>query len=315
MTLTCISLSAASSFNEPHAHQGKVTPFSPGDPNIKLDSKAIKILNSGQPYQTQTTSGTSGRGIVVQDVDAPIQIIWKTILDFDNYNKMVPKTIESKNYNVEKVKATKKNPLSQIIYTRMKVGFPVLKLEFFVKHLYYENLNSLTWTLDYTKKSDFDDSCGFWYVVPLSEEKSRVYYSLGISMFDWVPKFVVEFMSSKGLTDATGWVKKFSELEYKKNIGNSKIQSKRGNVGEAAEGDVVVKKSKKFLGILNLFKGKEASKRKEAEKLAREQLEEAQVESMKKNNDNLLEVTWTRLVMVSLVSILGTYNIHLWLSQ
>jgi hypothetical protein len=34
-------------------------------------------------------------------------------------------------------------------------------------------------------------------------------------MFDWVPQFVVNFMSSKALTDATGWVKKFSEAMWK----------------------------------------------------------------------------------------------------
>lgn len=103
-------------------------------------------------------------------------------MDYDNYTKMVPKTVESKNYRVENVKPSKKDPLSQIIYTRMKVGFPVLKLEFFVKHLHYPSLNSLTWTLDYTKQSDFNDSCGYWYVIPHPEnpEWSRLYYSVSM---------------------------------------------------------------------------------------------------------------------------------------
>ena len=95
---------------------------------------------------------------------------------------MVPKTVESKNYNVENLKPSKKDPLSQIIYTRMKVGFPVLKLEFFIKHLYYPSLNSLTWTLDYTKQSDFNDSCGYWYIIPHPEnpEWSRIFYSVSM---------------------------------------------------------------------------------------------------------------------------------------
>mmetsp|Transcript_33298 Transcript_33298/g.54968 ORF Transcript_33298/g.54968 Transcript_33298/m.54968 type:complete len:243 (+) Transcript_33298:292-1020(+) len=139
---------------------------------------------------------------------------------------MVPKTLESQNYKVEKHGNRNDNPSGespQTIYTRMKVGFPMVKLQFFVKHEYAPQLNSLTWTLDYTKKSDFDDSCGYWYIVPHPDNPNwtRVYYSVEVSMFDWIPKFVVQFMSNKALTDATGWVKKFSELEYEKQGGDA----------------------------------------------------------------------------------------------
>ena len=41
----------ASNFNKPHSHTGKVEPFKPGDPNVKLDGKAKGILKSGKPYQ------------------------------------------------------------------------------------------------------------------------------------------------------------------------------------------------------------------------------------------------------------------------
>lgn len=201
---------------ESHPHQGKVTPFQPGDPKVKLDKKALKILQSGKPYQTQILSedGASGRGLVVQDVRAPTDVVWDRILDYNHYAQMVPKTIASQNYKVEDHRGG-----SQTIYTQMKVGFPMIKLTFYVKHQYEPKLHSLTWTLDYSKKSDFDDSCGYWYVVPHPDnpaEWTRVYYSVEVSMFDWVPQFVVNFMSSKALTDATGWVKKFSELEAEK---------------------------------------------------------------------------------------------------
>ena len=41
----------ASNFSKPHAHTGKVEPFTPGDPKIKLDGKATSILKAGKPYQ------------------------------------------------------------------------------------------------------------------------------------------------------------------------------------------------------------------------------------------------------------------------
>jgi len=220
------NLCESSSFNEAHPHNGKVTPFEPGDPKVPLDKAALKILESSKPYKTQIDSGAGGRGLVVQDVHAPTDVVWGRILDYNNYSKMVPKTPESKNYEVKKLNPSKKDPLAEIIFTRMKVGLPMLKLEFFIRHLYYPSLNSLTWTLDYTKKSDFDDSCGYWYIIPHPDKPkawTRVYYSVEVSMFDWIPKFALDFISAKALVDATAWVKKFSELEYENQGGDAAL--------------------------------------------------------------------------------------------
>ena len=95
----------------------------------------------------------------------------------------------------------------------MKVGISLISLEFFIKHIYNPKQNSITWTLDYTKKSDFDDSAGFWYIIdhPNKQNWARVYYSVSVSMFSWVPKIAMDFMSSKALPDATSWVKKEAE--------------------------------------------------------------------------------------------------------
>lgn len=301
----------ASSFTDPHDHTGIVAPFTPGDPKIPLDKKALAVLGTGKPYQTQIQSATGGRGLVVQDVDAPTDIVWGRILDYDNYSKMVPKTIESKNYKVIDVKPTKKDPLSQIIFTRMKVGFPVLKLEFFIKHLYYPDLNSITWTLDYTKKSDFNDSCGFWFIAPHPDDpdRTRLFYSVEVSMFDWVPKFAVDFMSTKALTDATAWVKKFSELEYQKQGGKKDdVQS----MAIDASGSVSEKKRPGKFKFWNR-KGAERERQKaeeEAKRLAEEERLAAEKEAKKQ-----IFISWTRISMASAIMVLGIYNIHLSVSR
>ena len=107
----------ASNFKKPHAHTVKVPPFKPGDPHVKLDGKACAILKGGKPYsvsptypgcarpvcsqrlspdrpadarrqpgplaatrkrrQTQVETDGSGRGLVVQDVDAPTRVVWE----------------------------------------------------------------------------------------------------------------------------------------------------------------------------------------------------------------------------------------------
>eukprot|EP00977_Amphora_coffeiformis_P001507 scaffold294_cov221-Amphora_coffeaeformis.AAC.63 len=160
-----------------HPHQGVVQPFRAGDPGVKLDKAAEKLLGQGKPYQTQIQSGSAGRGLVVQDIAAPTQVVWERILDFNTYNKMVPKTMESQIYKREKAGRGG----AERIWVRMKVGFtPAPRLTFYVNHLYQPQLNSMTWTLDYSRKSDFDDSCGYWYVVPhpANKEWTRVYYSV-----------------------------------------------------------------------------------------------------------------------------------------
>lgn len=305
----------ASSFTEPHDHQGIVSRFTPGDPQIHLDKKALAVLASGKPYQTQIQSETGGRGLVVQDVDAPTDIVWSRILDYDNYTKMVPKTVESMNYLVEDVQPTKKDPLSQIIYTRMKVGFPLLKLEFFIKHLYYPDLNSLTWTLDYSKKSDFNDSCGFWYVIPHpeDEDKTRLYYSVEVSMFDWVPKFVVDFMSTKALTDATGWVKKYSELEFKKQ-GRKEATA----TSVAIEASAVVVDLKKKKGFKWFWQKKsedpDGLEKKKAEEEAKKAAEEARIKAEEEARKKIF-ISWTRVGMASAIFVFTVYNIHLGVSS
>lgn len=207
---------------EAHPHTGTVSPFQAGDPGVTLSTDALRILKSGQPYRTQLQSGsTGGRGMVVQDVMAPTNVVWGRILDFAAYPSMVPKTIESQIYKREPLHPHRRGSGSSAerICVRMKIGFPLLKLQFFVDHIYDPSHHSLTWTLDYSVKSDLDDSVGLWYVVPHPVHPhhwSRVYYSVEVSLFPWVPHFVVDFMSQQALIDATAWVKKYSELEAAK---------------------------------------------------------------------------------------------------
>ncbi len=189
----------------------------------------------------------------------------------------------------------------------------MLKLEFFIKHLYYPSLNSMTWTLDYTKKSDFNDSCGFWFVVPHPDDpdRTRLFYSVEVSMFDWVPKMVVDFMSAKALTDATAWVKKFSELEFQKQGGK---KERSISVAIDASGSTSVNAKKKGLGKLK-FWGKDKEKKKQEEEAAAAKKAEEERAAAEAEEKMKIFVSWTRICMVFSISMLGLYNIHLGVSR
>ena len=202
----------ASSWSRPHIHSGKLRPFDPLVEQVQttmLDSTALRILQSGRPYKTSQIVGTSSRTLVIQDVEAPTEFVLDRILDYDNYSKMAPQTLESETYYKSS------DSIKETIFSRLRTGIRGLYvMEFFVKANYYPSLNSVTWTLDYTKQSDIDDACGYWQVIPHPDNpsrRSRIYYSVDLVIGSNVPNIVGSFINQKAASDATSWVKKFSE--------------------------------------------------------------------------------------------------------
>eukprot|EP00565_Helicotheca_tamesis_P009689 CAMPEP_0185731106 /NCGR_PEP_ID=MMETSP1171-20130828/11897_1 /TAXON_ID=374046 /ORGANISM="Helicotheca tamensis, Strain CCMP826" /LENGTH=227 /DNA_ID=CAMNT_0028400295 /DNA_START=66 /DNA_END=749 /DNA_ORIENTATION=- len=202
------AFTSASSWERPHVHKGRLNPFNPRDRlDTSLDNHALRTLETGKPYKT-SHSMDSTRVLIVQDVNASPDTVFSRILDYSNYSKMAPQTLESEIYRRTSDADT------ETFFSRLRAGMRGFAMEFFVKATHYPEHNSVTWTLDYTKESDIDDACGHWYVEPHPthpEEKSRVYYSVDMVMGPGIPKAVSSFINKKAATDATTWVKKFSE--------------------------------------------------------------------------------------------------------
>lgn len=75
-------------------------------PKITLDDEALAKLEKGQPVkkQIQAAGKSGGRGIVIQDINAPPAVVMDRILDFGNYNKMVPNVAQCGNYATAKLR-------------------------------------------------------------------------------------------------------------------------------------------------------------------------------------------------------------------
>ncbi|CAM9297381.1 unnamed protein product, partial [Heterosigma akashiwo] len=200
--------------SKPHKHQGSLQPYKPEKPLIKLSPKQLSILQAGKNVQQQLLQGGGGRAMVIQDVHAPCADVWARITDFPAYPKMVPKVTQCQNYEVKKASKG-----AQEIFTRMRLGVFGVKIEYFIRHCYYPSLSILTWTLDYSKLSDLDESVGYWYVEPHPDIKnksdwSRVFYSVAMVPPSWIPAIVKTFLTKQALTQATAWVKQQSEMQY-----------------------------------------------------------------------------------------------------
>ena len=75
------------------------------------------------------------------------------------------------------------------------------------------SMDSVTWTLDYDKLSDFDDVAGHWHLEdhPTKPGCTRVFYACDIKFKRAVPGPVMKFLTKSALKQATSWVKRESE--------------------------------------------------------------------------------------------------------
>lgn len=154
------------------------------------------------------------------------------------------------------------------------------------------------------------------YVVPHPDKVgwSRVFYSVEVNMFDWVPKFVTDFMSSKALTDATGWVKKYSELDSKKKNGGrdseTEFKTQNGSRGMNDKTKVSfanILKNYLYQDVFDLVVGGSGDKILEVEK-----------ETNIKENTNLEEknnLSWIEIVCLYCIGAISTYTFHRFLSN
>jgi len=202
--------------NAPHGHRGTLTPYQPGPFDVlSLDNKDEKDLSNDKSVMKQIPGddggSSGGRAICVQDVKAPKSAVWNQILDLDHYVGKVSKLKECKNYLVRK-----NEDGSSTIKTKMVIGvLPGYKYEYYCDHTYRPDVDSVVWTLDYDKTSDFDDVAGHWHVEdhPSKKGHTRVFYACDIKFKTPVPGPVMNILTKSALRQATGWVKRESEAK------------------------------------------------------------------------------------------------------
>ena len=189
--------------NSPHPHKGKGEKFSNPQPS-KLSGDEIKQIQSGKAVRRQVRGKDGGRGIAIMDVNAPADRIWKTILDYKAYPEWIDKLDQTKIYggNIED---------GYLVTFELSVlGMDVI---YYIDHDYFPDKGYLTWTLDYSRESDVDDSTGYWLVYPSPDSpgQTRVEYTVDLRLKGWVPGIIENMLAKKGLTMATSWVKQQAE--------------------------------------------------------------------------------------------------------
>ena len=187
---------------KPHPHQGTATKFVNPKRTQLTDAENQTIKNGGL-VKKQARTDKGGRGIAILDIAATKRDILAVITDYDEYPNFIDR--------MEKAEIYKEN--EKEIYTTFVLNATVSKIEYYIYHKVDRRKGLITWTLDYTRESDFDDSTGYWLVYrsPDDPQKTRLEYSVDLRLKGWVPKFVEKLLADQGLEDATKWVKKQAE--------------------------------------------------------------------------------------------------------
>lgn len=193
----------AADATRPHEHQGIVKAYTGAPAPVPLTAEDEAKLAAGQLVMKQSQAGNGGHAVAFMDIGAPPPRVWSKITNYAMYPTWVD--------NVEKCEVYQRD--GSRILVRFVLSVMGIGVEYFIRHDYRPDQGYLTWTLDYTRQSDLDDSVGYWRVTPHpgDPERTRLEYSVDIRFKGWIPGFVQNYLSTKGLTTAVAWVKKQSE--------------------------------------------------------------------------------------------------------
>jgi hypothetical protein len=205
-TLGLLLLGAAPSYaadpNQPHPHQG-IAPRIQGTPQGATLTDADKaILQQGRPVEKTIQYDGGGRGVAIQWVQAPVSDIWAVILSFGKYPAWVDGVKSCTLYRQG----------NGHYYVDFVIGKFGITKQYYIDHVLNKSQGYLSWTLDYSRLSDFDDSTGYWLVKSIQEDPplTQVEYSVDLRLAG-VPDFLAKYLTRDALTTATSWVKKQAE--------------------------------------------------------------------------------------------------------
>ncbi|MFH1467083.1 MAG: SRPBCC family protein [Pseudomonadota bacterium] len=186
------------------AHAGAtLTPYDGAPPVVPLTTEEQTRLAAGEAVKRQVRTADGGRGVAVVDVHAPVETVWDRILDFPAYPRMVD------NVSLCEIYARR----GDHIFVRFEIGALFMSIRYQIDHTLDRDAGWMTWTLDAAQENELAATVGFWRVEPVAGRPgwTRVAYSVEVVPSGWVPAPIEDYVTGRGLTKATAWVKRESE--------------------------------------------------------------------------------------------------------
>ena len=177
----------------PHIHNGALEPFKAGQPPKPSGAEEAQ-LNAGKTVMKSIRlPGQGGRAMAIFDVPAPPEIVWDCINDVKSYPKMVSGVDSCVTY----ADATQGG--LQVVKSEYEISALHMRFKYYVKHTFDPAQRCMVFHLDYDRRSDLDDTVGYWYVDPRGRAVCRVYYSCECKLRGWVPGPVYNMLTKEAV--------------------------------------------------------------------------------------------------------------------
>lgn len=191
-----------------HEHQGIIPAYRGAPPRIGLSAEEQNTVGRDQYVRRIEEVDGNVQAVTVFSVNAPAACVWSLLLDFPAYARGLEDMSISELYRRDG-----RDYYVEFRYRHWLLGSHT----YFVRHTYPGSVAGWgTWTLDYDRRSDLDDSVGFWRVEPVkgNADRSNVFYSATVRYRGWAPWWIMRMFVEGTLAETADWVKAYSEERW-----------------------------------------------------------------------------------------------------
>ncbi len=172
--------------------------FSPAEKARLAAGKTVR-----QPLPASGRDGFyAGTGYAI--IDAPVDLVWRAIQDWDSYHRVYPKTVEVREVG-------RKGDRSLL---RMRLGHEMISLVYHVEIQLDEEKRMLSFDLVRNRPHDIEEARGYWRLFPQKDGRTLAAYVVAsrvpMGVVGLIPANLAEKIE-RNLLDAPGNLKKWVE--------------------------------------------------------------------------------------------------------
>jgi hypothetical protein len=153
---------------------------------VEFSPSEIETLTSGKvvrkPLPNSRKDGFyGGAGFAI--IDAPVEVVWKALEDWDAYPKIFPRTVDVK-------EVSRKGDRSLI---RFLIGYKILSIKYHVTVSRDWEKKTVSFELAKNQAQDINKTRGYWKLLPQPDGRTLVAYAVALQ----VPAGIVTFLGDK----------------------------------------------------------------------------------------------------------------------